>query len=379
MPTWIIEPRDPLIVRDGRPFGPTPGARAASLPFPFPSTVAGAVRTQAGRDTNGVFDKQRIEEVKKITVSGPLLVELNEVNAIRRWLIPAPSDALLLDLDPPLKGRAICKRLVPLCLPPGAQTNLPNGLKPVGLTCPTPCKPVRGPRFWSWDRFSQWLISPQEAEVTLAEMGHDGPVPEQRTHVRIDPNTSTAEEGALFQTHGLEFTQYARQRLALAVITDRVLHPNLTPLAGERRLVSWRQSRETPPACPAEVRDAIKQNAACRVVLLTPAHFVQGHYPDWLLQPHAGVSPVLVAMAVQRARVVSGWDLEWERPKPTRRLAPAGTVLFLQLQGDPAAIVQWVDGLWMQCVSDAEQDRRDGFGLAVLGTWSGALEEMEEN
>jgi hypothetical protein len=29
--TWIIEPRDPLIVRDGRPFGPNPSAQAISL------------------------------------------------------------------------------------------------------------------------------------------------------------------------------------------------------------------------------------------------------------------------------------------------------------------------------------------------------------
>jgi len=376
MPTWIIEPRDPLIVRDGRPFGPTPGARAASLPFPFPSTLAGAVRTQVGRDADGVFDVRRIDEVKRIAVSGPLLVELDEVNAVRRWLVPAPADTLLLDLDPPHKDRAICKRLVPLHLPSGAQTNLPGGLKPVGLARPDPRKP-RGPRFWYWDGFSHWLTSPREGEVALPELGHDGPVPEQRTHVRIRPDTSTAEEGALFQTHGLEFTQHSRQRLALAVITDGILHPDLAPLGGERRLVSWRQSQDTPPACPAAVRDAIIQNAACRVVLLTPAHFAQGHHPDWLLQPRAGVSPVLVAMAVQRAQVASGWDLEWGRPKPTRRLAPAGTVLFLRLQGDLSAIAQWADGLWMQCISDAEQDRRDGFGLAVLGTWSGALEEME--
>ena len=56
MTTWIIEPHDPLIFRDGRPFGPNPGARAKTLSFPFPSTTTGGVRTRAGLDKDkGTF------------------------------------------------------------------------------------------------------------------------------------------------------------------------------------------------------------------------------------------------------------------------------------------------------------------------------------
>jgi len=43
----LIEPRDPLIVRDGRPFTNSPGARAKSLPFPLPQTLAGATAPAA--------------------------------------------------------------------------------------------------------------------------------------------------------------------------------------------------------------------------------------------------------------------------------------------------------------------------------------------
>ena len=88
----------------------------------------------------------------------------------------------------------------------------------------------------------------------------------------------------------------------------------------------------------------------------------------------------LEAIAIQRPQVVSGWNLEHPAgPKPTRRLAPVGTVLFLSLAGkDDKAIESWVKGIWMQCVSDNEQDRNDGFGLAVLGSWSGRQEIMQE-
>ena len=85
MSIWIIEPRDPLIVRDGRPFGPNPGARAKSLPFPFPSTTTGGIRTKAGLE-NGVFDKNKIAEVRNIAVRGPVLVELDKMGQIANWL-----------------------------------------------------------------------------------------------------------------------------------------------------------------------------------------------------------------------------------------------------------------------------------------------------
>src|SRR6266540_3117983 len=101
MKTWVIEPRDPLIARDGRPFTADPGARAKSLPFPFPSTTAGTVRTRYGftlGDFNDETQKRElIRTVKQITVQGPLLVELNNEGEIKDWLLPAPVDAVLFE------------------------------------------------------------------------------------------------------------------------------------------------------------------------------------------------------------------------------------------------------------------------------------------
>jgi CRISPR-associated protein Cmr3 len=50
-------------------------------------------------------------------------------------------------------------------------------------------------------------------------------------------------------------------------------------------------------------------------------------------------------------------------------MAPAGSVYWLTLNGSKAAIRDWATRHWMQSISDSEQDRKDGFGLAVLGTW----------
>lgn len=428
MPTWIIEPRDPLIVRDGRPFGPNPGARAVSLTFPFPSTTAGGVRTRAGLTAAGQFDQQQIARVKSIGVRGPLLVELDDEqldtgNRIARWLAPAPADALLLE---PSEGanpkHSIRKRLCPLENSLAVQTAWPRtrlsdaakdaALLLVGPTRYDPSKPLTGaPRYWYWEQVEAWLRAPQDAEtVQLTRLGHDGPQLEQRMHIGIQPDTGTALEGALFQTRGLEFTRLVgrqgvadpeadgeqgavaeqgaleRRRLALAVSSGEEFAQfagGLAPLGGERRLMQWRKVPDgalDPFAgiCPDAIRDQIIQNRACRLVLLTPAYFAQGFCPQWLLEQSAVAA--LRAVAVERPPVVSGWDFTANSgqgaPKPTRRLAPAGSVFFLKLRDDADAIRQWITRIWMHCVSDGPQDRLDGFGLAVLGTWSGKAVTM---
>lgn len=398
MKIWLIEPRDPLIVRDGRPFGPTPGARASTLHFPFPSTTTGGVRTGHGIQQGWDFgqenpDKQQvIQQALAIAVRGPLLVELDEATGdVAEWYVPAPADTLLFDGEQPTKDRAALRQLQPLSLPVGAVTNLPDNLLSVGLATSDLRKPhADAPRYWRWKKFVSWLEQPgDEPDLSLATLGHNGPLQEVRTHVSITPDRLTAEDGALFQTRGLEFTHPSSdsrlstaKRLALAVLTDDtvILPAGLGPLGGERRLMHWRASQQLPFACPPTLRDKIVATQACRLFLLTPAHFEQGHYPTWLLAEHKGITPELIAVATGRAQVVSGWDFTIGKgggPKPTRRLVPAGAVYFLKLNGAQDAIHQWIDEVWLACVSDDPQSQRDGFGLAVLGAWSGQAKQME--
>lgn len=409
MTTWIIEPHDPMIFRDGRPFGATPGVQATSLDFPFPSTTTGGVRTRTGLDSDGLFDKSQIETLKKLQVRGPLLVQLEanaDSTAIDKWLVPAPQDALL--FEPPSKENAnkpetpILKQLVPLQLPEGTQTDFAtdeNNLGLIGLPHPDPSKPAKNaPHYWYWETFQDWLINPAivcqktRKKEDIEMLGHSGPQKEQRTHVSIDPSSETAKEGYLFTTHGLEFTHLTKQalstakRLALAIAVDkidttRLLEPkeNFASLGGERRMVSWHKSEMKFPPCPDDVVKAIADKKACRLFLLTPAYFRNGYYPDRQTLRRQGIMPDLKAIAIHRPQVVSGWDLEKRAPKPTRRLAPAGTVLFLSFAKDthPDALKEWVKAVWMQCISDSEQERLDGFGLVALGTWSGEPEKLK--
>jgi CRISPR-associated protein Cmr3 len=115
--------------------------------------------------------------------------------------------------------------------------------------------------------------------------------------------------------------------------------------------------------------DTVVKTKRCRVVLLTPAYFEQGWYPGYLLSAQHNVQATLVAAAAGRAQVLSGWDMASGRPKPSNRFIGAGSVYFVELQGHDDHVATWVQNIWFQNISDHEQARRDGFGLAVVGAW----------
>jgi CRISPR-associated protein Cmr3 len=425
MTIWLVEPRDPLIAREGRPFGPDPGASATSLPFPFPSTLAGSVRTRSAIDENGVFkhegaeqvspealqaQEKHLEALKAIRIRGPLLVQLaDNINDLapgeNAWLVPMPNDVQLFAADS--KDTILLRRLVPLTPPWGAQTDFAQNERGKQLSfVGREGINISGPRkflshhlrYWYWKQFQTWLIDPttleQKDDLQLSSLGYEDLVRDYRLHVNMDTEKKMGKDGMLFGTSGLEFTHpgdneqrlHGAQRLALAIDVEDADHgtsllPGVASLAGERRIVTWRQSTQHFPICPVSIKDAIKRDRHCRLVLLTPASFTEGYYPTWLHTTHAqawGVTVKPLAIAVHRPQVVSGWDLAVSRPKPSRRLAPAGTVFFLSVQGDEeAALDAWIEHTWMQCISDDDQDRRDGFGLAVLGTWSGQPVAMQ--
>ena len=369
MPVWVIEPHDSLIVRDARPFAATAGARAKSLPFVTPSMVAGTVRGRAGSDGNGVFVHPNPKELLQIPVSGPLLVELGDHQEITQWWLPAPADALILHND--VTHHNDLHRLVPLHAKKGL-SNLPADLAPVGLAEPNQQKASNKP-YWNWQGlFAPWLLDPKHVPSIANELFLDALPTDLRTHVSINADTGTVgddEGGHLFTTQGLSFRQGMRRRFGIAVATDgHITHaPAVMCMGGERRLTAWHNTGATLPPIPAGVIDRIVQTKQCRVITLTPAWFAKGWRPDLLLQPQYGVTPTLIAAATSRAQVLSGWDLLSNRPKPSQRFVAAGATYFLSLAGDSNAIVEWVQRVWMQSISDDLQAQRDGFGLAVVG------------
>lgn len=398
MSVWLIEPLDPLIARDGRPAAV---GRFSTVPFPYPSMTAGAVRTRLGSE-GGAFTlpADALEDLKKVEVRGPLLAKLDpETDEILEWLVPAPRDAAVLR-DKDEKPAVFALR--PRKLDPGEALDSlgEEGLLPLATSGEAGAsKPPEGiPSFWRWEEMKGWLINPADRQdVDLSSLGIRKLPVETRGNVALRPGERVGMDGMLFQTSGLRFLdlekedgpRFSLQRLALSVgcpggmVAGRALalEEQIAPLGGERRLARWRQSSQAWPSLPEEVRESIVKNRRARLILLTPAIFNNGALPGWNGKEwpwgDAALKVTVKAACVPRPEVVSGWDLAASngekpkgRPKPTRRLVCAGSVYFVEIEGGSEADVRrWCEKTWLASVSDDVQGRRDGFGMVALGTW----------
>lgn len=397
-----IVPRDPMIARDGRPFGAAAGHRMRSLDWPLPSTLAGAVRTLLGTLDGGDFTEAVVARLKSLSVHGPLPFSDDQL------FFPAPADAAC-DTD----GNAV--RLRPEACEGGV--DLPFHLSPLLAPPETDLSKYGSPpAWWSLERMQAWLVDRGTPSIDFYRNHRafrESPEKDERTHVKIDAASYTSSEGMLFTTTGLVLDHLVPppestpapdanppfvalpSELSLRVDCDsdqaevRKLFSLLErvetsrPIGGERRIsrVSAAAERhaaawQLPDALGAELA-SIKAGDALRMVLATPAIFSDGWRPGWLkiegdmlVGTPPGISAErlrlkLKAVANGRWDAVSGWSYEEGKrgPKPVRRMVPAGATYLFEVVACEG--VDW-SRLWLDPVSDGDAGR-DGFGLAVWG------------
>ena len=373
--TLLIEPHDPVIFRDGKPF--TDGLPAKSLPFPLPATTAGAIRSRSAENLD-FEDGKVLAGLLAIEQIGPFAAAWDETK--KKWvvLLPAPADAAPYLVNSILEYARLC----PEEAGPVGGSDLPTGLKPLFGARPKKLF-EKAPGLWPADAMSEWLQSKGKGP-SLAGGFAALPV-QRRMHVSIDPDNLIAKDGMLFATDGLEFSWPApdlekdgnhlparRAAIVSKVFSEGPLAvPEVAPLGGERRLAIWKKLSDADVEWPTPPATGSRDGKLIRVVLATPGMFTGGWRPGWC-PVGGGVPPgvkdlrlELEAAAVPRFQPVSGWDLRKAPhggPKATRFLAPAGSVYFFRVRGtgDPAQ-------LWMRSICDGEQDQRDGYGIALTG------------
>jgi CRISPR-associated protein Cmr3 len=190
MTTFLrIHGRDPLVARDGRPFGAGQGNRMRSSGWLYPSVVVGSFRTALAKAAGRDFDPTTQEELLEIEVAGVLPLVGGEL------FLPSPNDCVLND-----KGRVCRARPAEPNQDEGADWPA-EGLWPVLLDATDDFKPEPVPPFWPRYRFVEWLTG---SKIDLGKDDFLGnPLPDLRDHVSLDPESGAASEGLLFTTVGI--------------------------------------------------------------------------------------------------------------------------------------------------------------------------------
>jgi len=376
-------PRGSFFCKDGRGWHTSASGRGHGLPWPWPSTVLGALRSAWGRAeesrTHRAFDRDDWRTRTRDVTLHQLLALRREHGSswtrdCRMW--PVPADAVWME------GQGEVVRLDPA---PATLPTLGRDDDPVreALWRPSPPgdgKPMARPQWWGERDFVAWLrgdgVSAQPVE-TYPTLSH-----RLQTHVGIRPEEGTADEGVLFSHDVTETLESgAEWALGLAAAVPSGGLTNIATLGSDSRLARIEtlpdEVFEPPKALLESFATQSSETVGLRMVAVTPACFRRGWLPDgfeatdgefrgqW---PGMDVPLVLRAACIPRPLHISGWDMALGQPKPTSRMLPPGAVLFLKHRDGESLRFSEEDvrKLWLAQLGERSEE---GYGRFVPGIW----------
>lgn len=372
----FIEPLDVLFLRGNKLFG-DPGSFGQSLVPPWPSTLAGALRSHllalAGFDPAS-FARGETAHPALGTPAAPGPFTLVRCTLGRRQPdgTVEPLQMLPADLDVAAAGAPPAVRLLqPLVLPSGIAGSTPLPMLPVLAEAER--SKSAGP-FWLTARgWKDYLAAKPPAAGELlppADLWKLDP----RIGVGLQSDTRRADDGKLFSTEAVTFCD----GIGFAVdVGGAELPDGIVRLGGDGRAARLSQVRL---AAPEPDWDAIVAARRARLILTNPGLFTGGWLPTGSEAVDAasgarfalrGVHGRIVCASVPRAQVVSGFDLARWVPKPAQRAVPAGAVYWLDdLDASPEALRDLCEsGLWDEPAHDPAR-RAEGFNRCAIGVWS---------
>jgi len=377
----FLEPIDVLYLRGNKLFGEA-GAHGEALMPPWPSLAAGSLRSRmlvaAGCDP-AEFGRCRIEPKEPLKSAlgtpkapGTFRVSLFALGRRNKDVIepclPPPADLVIRRNESGLSAIF----LKPSPPRPGILCGSPVQQFPV-LRTDAPFKPESDlwlsaeglRRYLEGDPISSKDLLPREKLWKL----------DTRLGIALAAATRTAESGRIYTAETIALSPDAGFLVGVSGADGLVPRNGMLRFGGDGRGV---QITCCPPSLPEAPWDRIARERRFRLVLTTPAFFGQGWLPPgcreegggWFWKCH-GVCARLVAAAVKRHEVVSGWDLALHRPKDALRAVPAGSVYWFEsLEGGLEGLRSTIEsGLW-----DAENPARiprqaEGFNGVMVAAW----------
>ena len=391
----FIEPSDVLLFRDGRPFSAGEGHRARSVFPPTPNTMQGVIRSKVLADRCGRYRQYRDgcgncptqedctipEEIGRpaslsegegnfgrMHLKGPLIAAYNQ------QLIPyfpTPADVVQVKNKGHSSEASKLQLLQPLPTQLPGQNDCQPSLLPLWTTETKPIETIQG--YLHGQQLKPYLLGTTPQNFTSTKALYEK---ESRFGIEVTDSRQIVEEGKLYQT---EFVR-CLPNVGLYVefegiqISANPDAPGLMAIGGENRVASYIQIEDGIDwsELTAELSDRLPTSSGFKLYLATPTIFQQGWLPNWinpetLEGQYKGVTVNLVAAALGRYQSIGGWDVAYNRPKPTRRAVSAGAVYYFTTTAKPNEILKTFH--W-QNLADDSNDAQIGYGLGLVGVWN---------
>jgi CRISPR-associated protein Cmr3 len=401
----FIEPSDVLLFRDGRPFSAGEGHRARSVFPPTPNTIQGVIRSKVLADRCGQYHKYKYgcqncpkqesctipDEIGRpapdgqgnygaMQLKGAIITHGKPSEPNLTYYFPLPADVVQVKNKRNPLAEAQLVNLKPLkdsdSLPGVTDISSVSTSKLFSLWTPEPHPVDSAIGYWAHQDLQKYLLGEELTNFTTADQLFQK---ESRYGIEVNNKLQTVEEGRLYQT---EFVR-CQEGVGLFIEIEGIqsLSPDPDPdrgllsIGGENKAASYKKvSGIDWDLFRDKFKSGWSKSDGFKLYLATPTVFKQGWLPNWIDPntltgqfPSSKLTVKLVAAAISRYQTIGGWDVAYNRHKPTRRAVAAGSVYYFTTEANSEEILQTFH--W-QNLADDHQDIQIGYGLSLVGLWN---------
>jgi CRISPR-associated protein Cmr3 len=364
---YKIKPLDTLFFRDGRPF--TMGSETWANPIfpPYPSTVYGAIRTWL------IFERGSLKEFKEgkfkkelgtppekgnLKIKGPLICLDNNI------YFPVPFDSLKKKGAPEKEKKDL---FYTYCIN-----------KPEVFISDYPLEKILVNRndfelkecdeFLDINSLKDYLMSYEE-QLEFTEKKEIFSY-EKKTGIKRSRKTLSSEEGYLYRIFMIRLKKEASLFIEIGGL-KQINYPKggLIQIGGESKIAKIERIDNDDLLKTLRDMNFQFENKIFKLYLATPAIFKKGWIPDWINEKtfegnYKEIKLKLIACSIGKYKLIGGWDLANNRPKPMYKAVPAGSVYYFKILDDTSA-ERIKEVFHLKNISDINPE--EGFGLSLVG------------
>ena len=367
----FIKPEDTLFFRDGRPFERGIESFARSVFPPYPSVFYGAIRTASILANATLFSYTNNESLKNavgdesklgaLEIGGPFI--RHEDGQV---FVPLPFDVLMQDNGDLFK---VSPKDCDFC------SNLPFSIR---FATPSEGKEGKYEEYFVnlADLIEYYLFrfDNRVIKTSLKEVGKIFGF-EYKVGIKTNRVSGTAQE------HYLYSAAHIRMRDGYGFLVYVENDGGFLPDEGDLRLGGDARTahfQKLEGELLLSLREKIKSSVTgkyLKFVLLTPAVFEKGWYPDFLNAENGSLKGHFNGLTLQLASAVlgkpvycGGFDIKRKHPKAMKRAVPAGSVYFFEVtESNGNSLNDFAARNSFTSVETNDYYKKQGFGIALIG------------